>query len=441
MNFEKRIVSKIIKSDSTGPVLVWMSRDFRVADNWTLLAAQEKAVELNQPMAVYISFSSEVLLANERQRKFLKASLVELEKTLTQKNIPLLVNYSQKEILLDLLKELSVSNLFCDFLPLRHQRDFLNKLSKKSGCNIFQIDNHNIVPCLLASDKKEFGARTIRPKINRQLDVFLSEFPKLKKQTFAFALPSFDRLRKIEVVTFESGCFIPGEKAGLKMMHNFFEKQFNNYAEKRNDPNASAVSDLSPYLHFGMIAPQRVALEAGKYLNQIASYESFTDELIIRRELSDNFCYYETDYDNFNGFPDWSKLTLNDHRSDPRSYLYSTEQFEQAKTHDDLWNAAQQEMVSTGKMHGYLRMYWAKKILEWSVTPENALSTAIYLNDKYELDGCDPNGYAGVAWSIGGVHDRAWFEREIFGKIRYMNDNGCKRKFEVNKYIKQFLKF
>jgi deoxyribodipyrimidine photo-lyase len=142
----------------------------------------------------------------------------------------------------------------------------------------------------------------------------------------------------------------------------------------------------------------------------------------------------QSNYDNFEGFHKWAKETLNEHRNDEREYTYSLEQFENAETHDDLWNAAQLEMVKTGKMHGFMRMYWAKKILEWTKTPEQALEFGIYLNDKYELDGRDPNGYVGVAWSIGGVHDRAWGERPVFGKIRYMNYNGCKRKFDVNKY-------
>lgn len=161
--------------------------------------------------------------------------------------------------------------------------------------------------------------------------------------------------------------------------------------------------------------------------------------MIIRRELADNFCYFNKNYDSFDGFHSWAKESLNLHRKDKRDFVYNLEQFELAKTHDDLWNAAQIEMVNTGKMHGYMRMYWAKKILEWSKSPEEAMRIAIYLNDKYELDGRDPNGYAGIAWSIGGVHDRAWFERPVYGKVRYMNYNGCAKKFDVKKYIDKYL--
>jgi deoxyribodipyrimidine photo-lyase len=167
--------------------------------------------------------------------------------------------------------------------------------------------------------------------------------------------------------------------------------------------------------------------------------EAFLEELIVRRELADNFCFFNQQYDSVAGFPPWAQKTLDEHREDSRDYLYTLVQFEQSRTHDDLWNAAQREMVKTGKMHGYLRMYWAKKILEWTSSPEEALKVAIYLNDRYELDGRDPNGYTGIAWSLGGVHDRAWGEHTVFGKIRYMSYNGCKSKFDVAAYIKKNL--
>jgi deoxyribodipyrimidine photo-lyase len=162
---------------------------------------------------------------------------------------------------------------------------------------------------------------------------------------------------------------------------------------------------------------------------------SFLEELVVRRELSDNFCYYNTYYDSFNGFPNWAKETLRIHEKDRHEYLYTLKEMQMAQTHDDLWNAAQLEMVCRGKMHGYLRMYWAKKILEWTETPADAIRAAIYLNDRYELDGRDPNGYTGIAWSIGGVHDRAWKEREIFGKVRFMSYNGARAKFDIKAYI------
>ena len=207
----------------------------------------------------------------------------------------------------------------------------------------------------------------------------------------------------------------------------------------RNDPLKNGQSNLSPYLHFGQIAAQRVALEVMGSSGPTDARKAFLEELIVRRELSDNFCFYNPRYDRVDGFPAWAQATLERHRRDPRDYGYTPEQFEQAQTHDDLWNAAQREMVRTGKMHGYLRMYWAKKILEWTPSPEEALKIAITLNDRYELDGRDPNGYTGIAWSLGGVHDRPWGERKVFGLIRYMSANGCKSKFDVKGYIQKQL--
>jgi deoxyribodipyrimidine photo-lyase len=232
---------------------------------------------------------------------------------------------------------------------------------------------------------------------------------------------------------------VPGEKAAAAILDHFLAKKLSAYESKRNDPTEDGVSNFSPYLHFGQISAQRVALEVQKKRVKKESKDGFLEELIVRRELSDNFCFYNPDYDRFTGFPEWAQKTLNEHRGDKREYLYSLEQFEAGKTHDDLWNAAQMEMVHRGKMHGYLRMYWAKKILEWTASPEEALEVAILLNDKYELDGRDANGYVGIAWSVGGVHDRAWNERPIFGKVRYMSYGGCKRKFKVKTYIEQHL--
>ncbi len=230
----------------------------------------------------------------------------------------------------------------------------------------------------------------------------------------------------------------PGEKAAQKSFRDFLHNKFDNYHELRNDPSKDGQSNLSPYLHFGQISAQRIALEVQRIEGNKESEKIFLEELIVRRKLSDNFCYFNKNYDSFEGFHDWGKKTLNDHHKGEGEYLYTLEDFEHADTHEDLWNAAQTEMVITGKMHGYIRMYWAKKILEWSKSPENALRTAIYLNDKYELDGRNPNGYTGIAWSIGGVHDRPWFERPVYGKIRYMNRNGAAKKFDIHSYINKF---
>jgi len=235
----------------------------------------------------------------------------------------------------------------------------------------------------------------------------------------------------------QANWIVPGEAAAMKQLDRFLDLKLDGYEKDRNDPNIDGQSGLSPYLHFGQVSSQRVALEVLRSRKDIGA---FLEELVVRRELSDNYCNYNQHYDDMQGFPAWARTSLIEHEKDRREYLYALQELENARTHDDLWNAAQQEMVRTGKMHGYMRMYWAKKILEWTASPAAAQTAAIYLNDRYELDGRDPNGYTGIAWSLGGLHDRAWKERAIFGKVRYMNFNGARRKFDVQAYIEKWVR-
>jgi len=329
-----------------------------------------------------------------------------------------------------------------DFDPLRIKRQWKEQVAGKIDIPFYEVDSHNIVPCRTASPKQEFGAYTIRKKIQRLLPEFLEDLPGPKIHPWQQGVlqirtdwrklsgaPRADRT--VKAVDW----IVPGEKAAGKALRHFIAKKIGGYDAGRNDPSKDCQSNLSPYLHFGHLSAQRTALEVIKKVPDVPMRSSFLEELIVRRELSDNFCFYNPRYDSLEGFPAWAKRTLDDHRQDKRTYRYSVEEFESGTTHDDLWNAAQMEMVTRGKMHGYMRMYWAKKILEWSGSPEEAMGAAIYLNNRYELDGRDPNGYAGIAWSIGGVHDRAWGERNIFGKIRYMSYNGCRSKFDIRRYI------
>jgi deoxyribodipyrimidine photo-lyase len=188
----------------------------------------------------------------------------------------------------------------------------------------------------------------------------------------------------------------PGTLAGWDVLESFVEKRLRKFNEKRNDPTNDALSNLSPWFHFGQISVQRCILTVQKHKSKAAeSVAAFCEEAIVRRELSDNFCFYNKNYDNLKGCHDWAQKTLNDHKKDKREYVYTRAEFEEGKTHDDLWNSAQIQLRTEGKMHGFLRMYWAKKVLEWTSSPEEALATAIYLNDRFSLDGRDPNGYVG----------------------------------------------
>mgnify|MGYP003316575619 FL=1 len=257
------------------------------------------------------------------------------------------------------------------------------------------------------------------------LDEFLHPIPKIVPHPFSgknkhetFEPRALLNDLKIDRNVQEISWLDPGEKKGIKVLKNFMNNRFDFSGELRNNPNEDNLSNLSPYIHFGQISAQNIAMKINE-MEESDGKKTFLEQLIVRRELAENFCYYNNDFDSFNGFHAWAKKTLNEHRADEREFLYSPAEFENAETHDDLWNAAQYQMVEKGKMHGFMRMYWAKKILEWTPDPEVALQTAIDLNDKYELDGRDPNGYTGIAWSIGGIHDRPWFERPVFGKVRF----------------------
>ncbi len=433
------------KSAGMGPVIYWMSRDQRVDDNWALLYAREQAAILKQPLVVVFCLVPKFLGATFQQYSFMLDGLKEFEKRVSSFGIGFVLLSGQPESEIPgFMKKLQAGVLVTDFSPLRLARGWRSRVAKRIDVVGYEVDAHNIVPCWEASDKQEYAAYTIRPKINRLLPEYLVNIPKLEKTPFggsAFSIKTdWEGLLKSLPVDRAVGfidTFKTGEVAAGKAMGDFLNDRLPYYANLRNDPTECGQSDLSPYLHFGQLSAQRLAFEVKKRAGNTTAGQDFLEELVIRRELADNFCYYNQSYDTTASFPRWAKETLAEHRSDRREYLYSLKQFETAQTHDDLWNAAQLQMVFSGKMHGYLRMYWAKKILEWSSSPEQAMETAIYLNDRYSLDGRDPNGYAGIAWSIGGVHDRAWPQRPIFGKIRYMSYNGSRSKFNVKKYIEQ----
>jgi deoxyribodipyrimidine photo-lyase len=431
MELRLRILKEAISSP--GPVIYWMNRDQRVDYNWALLDAQAKAIELKQTLVVVFCISKRMITIssskNNKQFLFMKQGLLVVRDQLNKLNIPFIVRNGDADIELPkIINEIKASHLFVDFNPLREVQAMVNSVKNKINITMFEVDAHNVIPAFYVTNKQEWGAYTLRPKVHKLLDKYLTEFPAVIKQAKTkLNIKSDDKEilgEEIKVVDY----------ANLALKE-FIEKRLKNY-DQRNDPNADATSRLSAFLHFGQLSAQRIALAAKQ--TKLAS-ESFLEELIVRKELADNYVLYNPNYDNFEGLPDWAKKTLNKHLDDPREYVYTLKQFEEGKTHDPIWNAAQLQMVKSGYMHGYVRMYWAKKILEWSKTPQDAIKTAIYLNDKYELDGQDPNGYVGVMWAIGGVHDRPWQERKIFGMVRFMNDKGMKRKFDVDAYIKKWI--
>ncbi len=432
-------------SEEGGPVLYWMSRDQRASDNWALIFAQEMAINRSDRLGVAFCLNPGFLGAGARQYSFMLRGLREVKDSLSDLNIPFfLLDGKPQETLPEFCRENDVATIVGDFSPLRIKTQWRDDVRSNIDCGYYEVDAHNIIPCWVSSPKLEYAAHTIRPKIHEALPEFLTEFKAVEEHPHDWTgeeeaidwegiLEDMEEDGEVPPVNWID----PGEKAGMNQLRDFLSNGLGRYSDMRNDPTAGAQSGLSPYLHFGHLSAQRVALEVEGSEADEESKQGFLEELVVRRELSDNFCHYNPHYDSFEGFHSWAKKTLNEHREDEREYLYSLEEFERGDTHDELWNAAQMEMMKKGKMHGYMRMYWAKKILEWTESPEQALEFAIHLNDKYELDGRDPNGYTGIAWSIGGVHDRAWQERPVYGKVRYMSYSGCKRKFDIEKYMEQ----
>ena len=426
----------------SGPVAYWMSRDQRVADNWALFHAQEEALARQAPLVVVFCLAPSFLGSTLRQYAFMLKGLEEVERRLATLGIPFfLLEGEPTDEVVRFVETEGVSLVVTDFDPLRIKRTWRESVALRLAIPFHEVDSHNIVPCRYASPKLEYSAATIRRRLSRLAPSFLEEFPSLVTHPYAWPRPPgpvpwgelLHRLPVVRSVSEVSG-IEPGEGPAHKALALFIEQRLERYAADRNDPTRNGQSGLSPYLHFGQLAPQRVALAVAAS-GVPEAQEAFLEELIVRRELADNFCWYNRCYDEVAGFPGWARKTLDSHRQDPREYRYSREALERGETHDPLWNSAQKELVLSGRMHGFLRMYWAKKILEWSGSPEEALATAIFLNDRFGLDGRDPNGYTGIAWSIGGVHDRPWAERTVFGMVRYMNYNGCLRKFDVGGYI------
>ncbi len=434
-------------TETRGPVLYWMSRSQRADHNWSLLYAQHDAIQKRSPLIVVFCLQKQFLGATLRQYDFMLKGLEQTAHTLESLNIPFIILYgSPDQNLPAFIRKHHISALYYDQDPLRIKEVWIKALLPQLNIPAYEVDSSNCVPVWLASPKQEYGAYTFRPRIKRLLDDYLCPYPDVQTHPYSLdtrmARPpwtSLDAELHIDRTVQAQSKILPGADQAHEALKRFLEEKLTLYSQYSNDPNRDAVSRLSAYLHFGQISAQEIALEIRQSGLSSADSEAFLEQLIVRRELSDNYCFYNRDYDSLDRLPAWARQTLEEHRPDPRAYLYTPEQWEQARTHDPLWNAAQQQLLKSGYMHGYMRMYWAKKILEWSASPEEAMETAIRLNDKYQLDGRDPNGYTGIAWSIGGIHDRAWPSHPVYGKIRYMNSNGCKRKFDVEKYIKTWL--
>jgi deoxyribodipyrimidine photo-lyase len=415
-----------------------MSRDQRVRDNHGLLRAAELADELQTHVEVVFCLLDRCGSASRRHFDFMLVGLEEVERDLLALGIGFRVLMGDA---VDELPELEAAAIVCDFSPLRPSRRRRATLASSLGVPLIEVDSRNIVPAWVAAEKHIYAAHHFRGRYAKLLPEYLVEILQLAT---AIRAPERDPVdwdaARAHVLAEAHGPaldVLPGEAAAHGVLDEFVAERLPGYAEGRNFPDVDRQSRLSPYLHFGQLSGQRAVLKvrgSGAPADDIAA---FVDEAVTWRELSDNFCLFVSDYASEAGFPDWARASLGQHSGDARDVIYDLDAFEQADTHDVLWNAAQLEMVRTGRMHNYMRMYWAKKILEWSESPAEAVRIAVLLNDRYELDGRESNGYAGIAWSIGGVHDRPWQERSVYGKVRYMNANGARRKFDVDAYVRR----
>ena len=432
--------------EARGDICYWMTREQRLEDNWALNYACLWAAGKGRHVRVFFFLPPRREGFAEKAYSFMVRGIIRLCDQARYKGLSFSVMAETDPV--DFFRRLEsrgmIGGLVCDFHPLRNYRMERERAARLLAFPVREVDGHNIIPCRHVSHKQEFAAYTLRSKIEPLLTKYLVDIPPYTVPRGCMpaseggSLSPGDLMRTVPPVNFPLG--EPGYEEGMGRLFRFLDEKWEAYGKERNNPVRDALSGLSPYLHFGQIAPQTAAFEAARRGGVTSLKGGFLDELIVRRELSDNFCWHNREYDSIGGFPPWARQTLALHEGDRREFLYDVSVLEEGDTHDDLWNAAQHQMVRAGKMHGFLRMYWAKKILEWSPTPAAAMERAVMLNDKYSLDGEDPNGYAGCAWAVGGLHDRAWQERPVYGKIRYMNYRGCRRKFPVGEYIRENLK-
>lgn len=426
-------------------VVYWMQRSQRGVDNPALDVAVEAANAMGKPVVAFFAPVPFYPHANLRAYRFLVEGIPDIASALAERNVGFVLRRHPDHSLLKFCDEVKAALVVGDENPMREPEHWRQVAARKLPVPLWTVDSDVIVPSRLIA-KEQYAAFHIRRKLAPHLDRFLVR-PGNPRAKVAWKKPA--RLQSL-AADFDvtagwtldrsvaaSSHFKGGTKEALRLLREFVEKKLKRYARDRNHPEIDGTSRLSPYLHFGHIGPRTVALAAQKANAPKADKESFLDELIVWRELAINFVTYNANYDNFESGENWAHRTLAGHARDPRPYLYSEEQLENAETHDPLWNAAQRQMVDTGWMHNYVRMYWGKKILEWTKSPAEAYRIAVALNDKYELDGRDPNGYAGVAWSIVGKFDRPWFTRPIFGQIRYMSGESTGRKFDSRRYIEQ----
>lgn len=430
-------------------VLYAMQSAQRVDDNPALALAVERANELGKPLVVAFCLLLDFPEATLRHFTFMLEGLHEtFEQVASLGALPVLLKGDWAVEMGQLGRQ--ACEVVMDKGYLRLHKQAYAQMATTLSCRLFQVEGEAVVPVEVASDKAEYAARTIRPRIHRHLSDFLVRV-KVGKVGASPAGLSIESLHRAladpaellkgapidRAVPPVGQHFRGGPREAEKHLSRFLAQRMGKYDEMRNQPQTDYTSCMSPYLHYGMISPVHLALSVKEHApKNDPQADSYIEELVIRRGLSQNFCHFTEGYDQWECLPGWARQTLDEHSADPRPNHYTREQLEQAQTHDAYWNAAQIEMVETGYMHNYMRMYWGKKILEWSSTPKYAYQTTLYLNNRYFLDGRDPVSFANVGW-IFGLHDRSWQERAIYGKIRCMMASGLERKADPGAYVKK----
>ncbi|NLV26117.1 MAG: deoxyribodipyrimidine photolyase [Methanomicrobiales archaeon] len=425
-------------------ILYWMQSAVRTRYNHALEYAIEKSNELKKTLIVVFCLAHSYPDTVPAHYRFLWEGLQDVNRSLTGRGIGFqILSGSPGDIIPRIADDACM--IVTDQGWTQLQREWRQQVIDTVHCKVAVVETNLIVPVHVASPKEEWSAGTFRPKITRQLSTFLHTLTPRNVQVESTDYPLFTGVRVAAEYQFtpESTTgdtfshFLPGgETAAEHYLSAFLSGTIDRYEATHHDPTARATSYLSSYLHFGHISPLAIALRVMEHPGP--GTNAFLEQLIVRRELSHNFVWYNARYDHYEGLPEWTRKTLEKHRTDPREYSYTLEDFEKCRTHDTAWNTMQLSMIRTGYLHGYLRMYWGKKILEWTESPEEGYRIALSLNNRYELDGRDPNGFCGVAWCFG-KHDRPWKERPIFGTIRYMNEAGLRRKFRLDGWIDRTL--
>jgi len=431
-------------------VLYWMQMFKRAHDNHALKFAIEQANERQLPLVVYEGLKFYYPWANDRIHTFILEGVEEKREAFAKLGIRYVFylqkdKHSPKQTVKRIAKDAAL--IVTDDFPCFIIPDHNAAIVKQANIPVFAVDSNGIIP-MSRFEKEEYAAYTIRPKIRKILDDYFVAFEeekiKIKQPDLEVDCPDtlFNEKNIAELVAEcdidhsvkPSPIYKGGTKNGRKRLKKFIEEILPNYDESRNKPEIDGSSRLSSYLHFGFLSALEIALAVKESDAPQKSKDAYLEEIIVRRELSYNFTRHNPKYDSLASLPDWVQATMREHIGDERPIIYSLEDLEKGETYDELWNASQREMVVSGEMHNYVRMLWGKLVIEWTRSYEEAFAILEHLNNKYCLDGRNPNSYAGILWCFG-KHDRAWQERSIFGKLRFMTSNSTGKKFDSKKYI------